>query len=143
MQADYMILADAAAAENGKLYIHGAGWDRIFGTSFPITHALMAVAVRLRVPWSDTNQKHGIELDILDEDGNSILPTPPGTLRGEINVGRPPNLEPGSDQVIPLAFSLVSVKFEKPGVYAVVLRIDSLDALRSPFTVMAVNGVAA
>lgn len=141
MQVDYLVLADMATVADGKLYIHGAGWDRLFAGSFPVTHPTMSVAVRLRIPWTDTNQPHRLELDVVNDDGQSILPTPPGLLQGTINVGRPPQLRQGQDQVLPLAFNLNGLKFDQPGVYAVLLRLDGLEVDRSAFTVATPPGL--
>lgn len=132
MQVDYLVLADAVAVAEGKHYIHGAGWDTIFGASFPIVHPVMGVAVRLRVPWTDTNQPHTISLDVLNGDGQSVLANAPG---GQINVGRPPTIPNGQDQVVPLAFTLLSVQLERAGDYVVVVRIDGIDQSRAPFRV--------
>lgn len=140
MQVDYLVLADAAVAVEGKHYIHGAGWDTIWVGAFPAAHPLVAVAIRLRVPWNDTNQPHELVIDILDEDGNSIVPTPPGAPRGTINVGRPPNILPGADQVVPLAISLANLTLARPGVYSVILRLDGSDVARSPFSVTLAPG---
>ena len=46
MQADYMLLADAVAATDGKLYIHGAGWDSILIPVAPTT-LTMALGILL------------------------------------------------------------------------------------------------
>ena len=136
MEVDYIVLADAAAALNGKHYIHGGGWDTILASAFPMTQALMSLAVRLRVPWAETNQPHELLLDVVDGDGASLLPQP-GAVHGTINVGRPAQLAPGSDQVLPLAFDLRGVPFAAPGDYAVVVRLDGQDAARARFTVRA------
>ncbi len=141
VQVDYLVLADMATVADGKLYIHGAGWDSLLVGSFPVTHPTMSVAVRLRIPWNDTNQPHRLELDVVDDDGQSILPVPPGPLQGTINVGRPPQLKQGQDQVLALAFNLNSLKFDQPGVYAVILRLDGLEADRAPFTVITPPGL--
>lgn len=130
-----MVLADAAAAVQGKHYIHGAGWDRLLAASFPVLHPSMSVALRLRVPWHDTNRPHELELDVINEDGQSILPTPPGPLRGTVIAGRPPHLKEGDDQVVPLVLGLEQLQFERAGLYAVLLRIDGLEADRSAFYV--------
>ncbi|MCC6629968.1 MAG: hypothetical protein IT340_21535 [Chloroflexi bacterium] len=135
MQVDYLVLADAAEAVNGKHYILGGGWDRLHAASFPVTHPSMSVALRLRVPWHDTNQAHDLELDVVDEDGQSILP-PPGPARGAIRTGRPADLEPGQDQVVPLVFTLAQVRFDRAGAYAVLARLDGLEAARSSFHVI-------
>ena len=139
MQVDYLVVADAAAAVEGKHYIHGAGWDRLLAASFPVTHPLMSVAIRFRIGWTETNQPHEMELDVVDEDGRSILSSPPGPPRGVINVGRPHHLTPGEDQVLPLALSLHNLTFDRPGLYAVVLRLDGQDVGRSTFRVAALQ----
>jgi hypothetical protein len=140
MQVDYLVLSDAAVAADGKHYIHGAGWDTIWVSAFPAAHPLIAVAVRLRAPWNDTNQPHELLIDVLDDDGNSVVPNPPGAPRGTINVGRPPHIAPGSDQVVPLAISLQGLSFARAGTYSVVLRLDGADAARSPFSVTLAPG---
>jgi hypothetical protein len=137
MQVDYMVIADAAAAENGKHYIHGGGWDTIFAASYPVVHPSLGVAVRLRVPWNDTNTPHEIMVDIVDADGNSIFPDPPGTPhRSVVNVGRPPTVPVGNDQTIALAFPFAYLNFQHEGDYVLVLRLDGIDAARSPFHVV-------
>lgn len=133
MQADYMVLADAVAAVEGKLYIHGAGWDNVFTAVWPAI-LTASVGILLRVPWGETNEEHTIELDIVDADGKSILP-PPGPLRGTVNAGRPPQLEPGTDQVTPLAIVLNGTKIEKAGHYVVEFNIDGQKMARAPFRV--------
>jgi len=127
-----MVLADAAAAENGKHYIHGGGWDTIWAGSFPVAHPMMGIALRFRVPWNDTNQPHKIAIDILDGDGQSILPNP---LRSQITVGRPPTIPVGNDQVLPFAFNLANVNFQQAGDYVAVVRVDDADQARAPFRV--------
>lgn len=140
MQIDTMVLADAATAAQGKLYIHGAGWDTLFVASFPVSHPAMSVAILLRVPWHDTNQRHQVALDVEDEDGQSILPMPPGAFQGEIVTGRPPTLEPGDDQLMSLALQLNTLTFNRPGRYAVIIRIDGMEAKRASFRVKLVQG---
>lgn len=133
MQADYMVLADAVTASEGKLYIHGGGWDNVLTAVWPAT-LTASVGILLRVPWGETNEEHTIELDIVDADGKSILP-PPGPLRGAVNAGRPPQLEPGTDQVTPLAIVLNGTKIEKAGRYVVEFSIDGQEKARAPFRV--------
>ena len=133
MQVDYLVLADAAVTAEGKHYIHGAGWDVIFAATFPVQHPLLAVALRLGVPWTATNQPHRLEVDVVDADGRSVMPSPPGVLTGEVNVGRPPHIAPGDDQHVPLTLSLRNLEFSAPGSYSIVVRIDGSDEARSTF----------
>lgn len=135
IQVDYLVLADAVAAVAGKHYIHGGGWDTLFSAVFPVTHPVMAVAIRLRVPWGDTDRAATLILDVLDADGHTILPDPPGAIRGEINVGRPSHLPVGDDQVVPIALALNNLRFVAPGQYVVVCRLDGEEAARAPFRV--------
>lgn len=140
MQLDYLLLADAAAAAEGKLYIHGAGWETIYVMTFPAVHPAIGVAARLRVAWEETNQPHSLEINVVkaNEDGDSLLSEP---LRADINLGRPANLAPGSDQFVPLALNITNLRFEEPGSYAVVLRMDGSVLASSPFDVTPLQGL--
>ena len=140
MRVDYLVLADAAAAAEGKLYIHGAGWETIYAMDFPAMHPTIGVGARLRVAWEETNQPHSLEIDVVKggENGDSILPEP---LRADINLGRPAHLAPGSDQLLPIALSFVNLQFQEPDSYAVILRIDGKVLESSPFNVAPLQGV--
>jgi Family of unknown function (DUF6941) len=143
VEVDYLVVADAAVAAEGKHYIHGAGWDVIYVASYPAVVQQLAAAVRLRIPWSDTNQHHTIEIDIVDAEMVSVLPTPPGPVRGPFVAGRPPQLPVGEDQVAAITATFVQVNFTKAGTYAVVVRIDGLEAARAPFRVASVPALVA
>jgi len=132
MTIDYMVLADAAAAPEGKHYIHGGGWDQIWATRFPTTHPLIAVAFLLRVPWNDANIPQRVELDVVNADGASILPSPPGAMGGPITVGRPAGAVPGNDLLVPFVFNLAMLTFPEPGDYVVTMSIDGKEAKRFP-----------
>lgn len=134
MKADYMALADAATVADGKLYIHGAGWDNVLATTFPTTLTATA-AILMRIPWAETNEEHILSLDIHDADGHSILPKEPGPFRGALNIGRPANIEAGDDQVFPLSINLNGTAIERVGRHAVVLEIDGHEVARAPFRV--------
>jgi hypothetical protein len=140
MVVDYLVVADAAIAVEGKHYVHGAGWDVIWSSSFPAVQNQFAAALRLRVPWSDTNQPHMVKVDVVDADAVTLLPSPPGPLGGALTAGRPPQLPVGEDQVIVLTFTFVQVTFPQPGTYAVTVSIDGVECARAPFRVAAPPG---
>jgi hypothetical protein len=101
-----MLLADAAQAVEGKLYILGGGWS-ITGPG----PAAMAIAIKIEVPWTEANRPHLLELSLLDEDGQVVLvPTPMGNsplvLGGEFEVGRPAGLKVGTPLDVVLALTL-------------------------------------
>src|SRR5436309_12939176 len=87
-----MLLADAAQAVNGKLYILGGGWSVAGPDPTP-----MAIALKIEVPWDEANRLHVFTLELLNADGQPVrVPTPDGDsqieLRGNFEVGRPAGL---------------------------------------------------
>jgi hypothetical protein len=98
-----MLLADAAQAVGGKLYILGAGWSQIGPEPEP-----MAVVMHIQVPWDEANQQHELRLELVDADGDPVMvETPLGeqplVLGSQFEVGRPPGTTPGT----PLDLGLV------------------------------------
>ncbi|MEA2644926.1 MAG: hypothetical protein QOE92_9 [Chloroflexota bacterium] len=129
MKVDYLILADAAIAADGKHYLHGAGWDTVAARSFPVWHPQMSAAVRLRVPAGDAPHRLGV--DLLDPTGASLLPAP---LYTDVN----PAAAAGAgaeEQVFALVFNFGGLQFSEPGAYAVVLTADAVELVRSTFHV--------
>lgn len=101
-----MLVADAAQSVGGKLYILGGGWS-ITGPE----PAPMAIAIKIEVPWNESNTRHQLLLALFDEDEQRVMiPTPTGDQPCEINttfeVGRPAGLQPGTPLDVPLAINL-------------------------------------
>lgn len=101
-----MMLADAAQAVGGKLYILGGGWSLTGPAPTP-----SAVALRVEVPWDQANTKHSFDVSLLDADGKPVIAaTPQGEqaiqVGGEFEVGRPPGLIPGTPIDIAMAFNI-------------------------------------
>jgi hypothetical protein len=135
LQIDYVILADAAVVAEGKHYIHGGGWDTLHAPTLPVIHPSLAIAFRVRVPWQEAAKAHSLELDVVDAEGRSILPAPPGPPQGSINVERSAHQLPGDDQVLPLVFNMMNLQLTRAGSHAVVLRIDGLEMARAKFQI--------
>lgn len=90
-----MMLCDYAQAAEGKLNIIGGGW------SIKALHAPMAVALKIEVPWQQTNEKHAWKLRLETADGAPVtVDTPVGAqpveVGQEFEVGRPPGLPAGT-----------------------------------------------
>jgi len=101
-----MMLADSAQAVGGKLYILGGGWSLTGPLPCP-----SAIAVLVSVPWNETNRKHRLKMDLLDEDYRPVLlPTPDGevplSIVNEFEVGRPAGIVAGSAIDVPFAFNI-------------------------------------
>lgn len=118
---DFAILCDAVQAAGGKLHLLGGGWDNLFVRSFPARHHTLGIGLRVRVPWSSNEETVHVHVDLIDEDGQSILPT--GPLRHRIRARRNPVLEEGADLGVVRAFTFNNLEFPKPGQYAFVLTI--------------------
>lgn len=101
-----MLLADAAQAVGGKLFILGGGWSVIGPGPAP-----MAIAMKIDVPWDQTNQRHRWVLDLVDQDARPIVVTTPEGERpvqisGDFEVGRPAGLAQGTPIDLPLAIGV-------------------------------------
>jgi hypothetical protein len=137
IEVDAMV-ADSAVSAEGKLYLQGAGWNVITVQSLPAHHARVGLGILIHVPWAATNQNHSFAVRVLDSDNNEIplgeappeIPTEDGKIRrfgGGFNIGRPPMVLPGDEQVIPLAINLDGLLFEKADTYRFVISVDGQD----------------
>lgn len=117
-----LLLADAAQAVGGKLYILGGGWSIVGPNPSP-----MAIALKIEVPWDLTNTKHVLRLDLLDSDGTAYVPpeqTDPLVIEGEFEVGRPTGLKAGTPIDFPLAVNIAPLQLEADRRYEWRLTID-------------------
>jgi hypothetical protein len=101
-----LLLADAAQAAEGKLYILGGGWSVTGPAPSP-----SALAAYVQVPWDQTNTKHSFVFELLTSDGHPVIVgTPDGeqplVIDGSFEVGRPAGIKPGSPIDFPLAINL-------------------------------------
>jgi hypothetical protein len=120
-----MMLADAAQEVGGKLYILGGGWSITGPGAAP-----MAIALKIEVPWDRTNEKHSLLLELLDEDGVPVLfPGPddeqvPLQVSGDLEVGRPVGIKPGTPIDSALAISFGPLQLDAGRRYQWRLAID-------------------
>lgn len=133
MQVDCFLLADGAQESQGKLYVLGGGWNLLAVQGLPATHPAAALAIRLLVPWNETNEPLRFEIRLEDPDGQQLLPEP---LTAELTVGRPPQLPAGAEQAIPLVVNLRDTELPKAGTYAFVLVANERELARTRFEVI-------
>ena len=88
-----LLLADAAQAVDGKLYVFGGGWS-VTGPEPVAT----AIALKIDVPWDRANTPHRWRLELVDVDGRQVEIPEAGAveLEQEFEVGRPPGVKPGT-----------------------------------------------
>jgi hypothetical protein len=101
-----MLLADAAQAVGGKLYVLGGGWS----VTGPAPTA-MAIALKIDVPWDQAMVRHHWVLELIDEDGHPVsTPSPEGgrpvQVSGSFEVGRPSTVAEGTPLDLPLAVNI-------------------------------------
>ena len=102
IEIDFIMVADWAETINGKLYIQGAGWDRLLRPPKENPVVGFAIAVGILVPWHLTNRQHQIELSIITGDG-----VPVGqAITGGFTVGRPAKALAGQKMRTPFAARL-------------------------------------
>jgi hypothetical protein len=100
MEIDYLILAEHAEVTGAKLYLMGGGWDTMNVADVPANVRLTAVA-GIRVEWDETNVAIPLVVRVDDDDAQEVF-----RLNGQINVGRPPQLLPGTSQLSQMTFVL-------------------------------------
>lgn len=131
---DFLILADRAEVQGGKLYVMGGGWDRIGLQRFD-TPAPISFAVGILIPWNACNEQHRLTVTIETPDNQPI------DFRNEIGfmAGRPPWAQQGDVQRTILAAPVVPVLFPRPDTYSLVAAINGVVAKKVQFRVQNVT----
>ena len=138
-------LADSVDTANGKLYALGAGWNMITTAAVPTRHSRIGIGILIKVPYTATNEQHQLELRLEDADG-TVLPLGdrPGGEPGEkintfgasFNVGRPPQLAPGEEQIVPMSINIDGLVFEKAERYRFLITVDGTEMKVLPLRVL-------
>ena len=128
-----MMLCDFAESINGKLYIMGGGWGQVHGAD-PIS---CSVAIRFGVPWDQTNVKHRMRLELLDQDGLAVMGPDgqPVKVEGDVEVGRPVGTIPGSELSHSMAIRIQGLPLPD-NQYRFILTVDDEAMASSGFRVV-------
>jgi hypothetical protein len=119
-----LLLADAAQAVSGKLYIIGGGWSVTGPQPAPF-----AIAIKIEVPWDRANLGHVAKLVLQDADGEPVVtdtPEGPQPIQVDLNfeVGRPAGLKPGTPIDFAMAVNFAPIPLEPDSRYEWRLFID-------------------
>jgi hypothetical protein len=130
MELDYLVLADVVSPRaDGKLDLHGIGWDTIFASSAPATHPRMDVAVRFLLSPHEVETGHQVVLTLVGEDGQELgrmvadIGPMPAEERAQVPAGRRIG--------IGLVLNMASVTFPAFGAYQLVVTWDGTE-VREP-----------
>ena len=146
MDMDAM-LCDHAQVFQGKLFISGAGIDlfTLPAGAQPPYQVTFSVGGIIRVPWTATNAEHLLAFRMITEDGRAPLIAGPvpgegveATLGGEMrfNVGRPPQLASGDEQLVPFSFTINALPLMEGGRLALAFELDGTEVRRLKVTVV-------
>lgn len=133
MHLDYIIVADVISPRpDGKLDLHGVGWDTIFAAAVPATHPRMDIAVRFLLSSHELESDHRVALEIQGADGHVVA-----RLDAEVK----PLAEDARAQIpagrrvgIGLILNLANLAFPAFGDYQIVLTWDGNEA-REPLQI--------
>ena len=141
MELDVMLCDHAQVAAN-KLFISGANIDRMSvpaGTPPPYLLNFAAAGI-VRVPWQATNEEHTLSFNIVTQDGKppqmaeGIAIGPEGIgVQMKFNVGRPPQMTSGDEQLVPFAFQL-ALPLGAPGRFVLQFSLDGTSVRNLTFT---------
>ncbi len=137
MRITSVLLADAAQESGGKLYIIGGGWNIITASHAPppaISQRAIALVVLLSIGWTEANEPIDFEINLVDADERPVIPEP---LRGQLTIGRPPQIPKGTDQVMPFVVNFNDLTFEHLGTYAFTFRAGDEELGRVAFHIIA------
>jgi hypothetical protein len=131
-------LADGVQASEGKLYVMGAGWNRLATRRFPTRHDRVGIGALVVLEPGDAGQ-HALTLRLLDPDGApaTLATDAEGAPRQAIRIGfGAEEATDGLDEtIVPLALNLDGLVFREPGTYVLELRIDEGEPERLRFKV--------
>jgi hypothetical protein len=126
MTIEIFTLCDAATVSGGKLNILGA-FDSIFAAEPPVVHPQCAIAVRMRFARIEEGD-HRIRLNVVDEDGRSIMPSLDGTMGVKFG-------QEDESAVANFIINIHQLKLERVGNYSIDLAIDGRHEASLPLTV--------
>ena len=116
MKIEYALLADAAQAVGGKVFILGGGWNLYRSASYPAP-VQFAVAIGLGFSTNEVGMKYPLNIAIADESGVPIVPE----MKGQVETGQPaPDVPKTASVKIPVAIN-INMSLPHPGTYGIVV----------------------
>lgn len=116
MKIDFVLIADAVEAVNGKLFVMGGCWHTHSARSYP-TNVRVGVAIGLEVEPSDIGRPHDVSVRVVDEKSQSTITE----IEGQLEI----STEHKGKAIIAINSS---VKLDASGKYAVQIKADDISA---------------
>ena len=118
--------ADHAVEANGKVYINGAFFERVYNTSFPAQLSIAVVAL-IKIPPEEFLRDHTFTVEIEDDTGDKL---PDFKIEAGFRAAPPRDARPGDPAQMPIAIPLSGVSLPRAGDYWFVLSINGNEATR-------------
>src|SRR5271168_466063 len=84
MKIEFALLADAAQAVGGKVFVLGGGWNLFRAASYPAPVQL-AIAIGLGFTFDEVGVKYPLNVVIADEAGIPVVQE----MKGQVETGQP------------------------------------------------------
>jgi hypothetical protein len=133
MKIEYVVLADAAQAVGGKLYILGGGWTLFRAVNFPAP-AQIALAMSISYTAAEAGRQISLRIAVADEAGVPIAPE----MNTQIPAG-PANPDLPADIDLQLCFAAnMGLMVPRAGRYTILVTAGS-SSLATHFTAIFVG----
>jgi hypothetical protein len=132
VRVDFVLLADATNESGGKLNILGAGISRMTPTSLPSVLPQLALVVRVELDDEDFGRSHGISVELLNPDGDQVVPPFTVTVTPEQLEPLRGSLLEGEMPAAQLTLAMQGLQFAREGVYEFVVGINGEEVRRYP-----------
>ena len=110
MKIEYALLADAAQAVGGKIFVLGGGWNLFRSPSYPAPVQL-AIAIGLGFSSTEVGIKYPLNVVIADEAGVPVVPE----MKGQVETGQTaPDVPKTASVKIPVAIN-INLSLPHPG----------------------------
>ncbi len=126
MNIDFAFLCDYANVTN-KVNALGIGFDAIYAKEVPARYPVFFLVIQMRAHKVECGEKD-IKINLIDEDGQEIMPTVNGKLR------IPPPVS-GTESTGRLAINFNNIQFPRYCSYSLHAVIDGHEMVRIPFKV--------
>jgi hypothetical protein len=136
VQLDNIIIADVISPRpDGKLDLHGVGWDTIFAAAVPATHPRMDVAVRFLLSRHEVETGHHVTVEMQGADGHVVARLDVDTQ--PVPIEEREKLVPGRRIGVGLILNLSGLVFPEYGDYQLVITWDGTE-VREPIQIFVV-----
>jgi hypothetical protein len=130
MELDHAILADVASPRpDGKLDLHGVGWDTVYAPSVPVTHPRMDLVVRFLLSRHEVEAGHRVVVTLVTADGDELARVDAEVA--PMSAEERDTIPAGRRVGIGLLLSLASVTFPEYGIYNLAITWDGTE-VREP-----------